>query len=104
MDAATLRKSRAKEATALTQFKKDVKSNTSDGIPLIWSCIVGKFPEVPAIPPGVVGGHMRLIIGYNEKTDELLYSDTWGPGHELKRIPFEDAWAVTTSLHVLKPR
>jgi len=104
MDASTLRKSRAKEAGDFAQFRKDVKNYTSDGVPVLWACMIGKFPEVPPLHPGTFGGHMRLIIGYNEKTDELIYTDTWGPGHEFKRMPFEDAWAVTTSLHVLKPR
>lgn len=25
-----------------------------------------------------LGGHMRLIIGYNVKTSEMIYSDSWG--------------------------
>ena len=104
MDAALLRKVRVKQAQELAQFKKDVKTYTGEGVPLLWSCLVGKFPEVPPINPPGTYGHMRLIIGYNDKTSELLYSDSWGPGHELKRIPVDDAWAVTTGLHVLKPR
>lgn len=82
-----------------------VKTYTADGVPLLWFCIVGKFPEVPPInPPRRTSSHLRLIIGYNDKAGELLYSDTWGPGHELKRLPLEDAWAMTLGLHVLKPR
>ena len=104
MDAALLRKVRVKQTQEMAQFKKDVKNYTAAGVPLLWSCIVGKFPEVPPINATGAFGHMRLIIGCNEKTDELLYSDTWGAGHELKRIPFEDAWAMTTGLFVLKPR
>ena len=104
MDAALLRKVRVKQAGELAQFKKDVKTYTAEGVPLLWSCMVGKFPEVPPINPPGTYGHMRLIIGYNEKTGDLLYTDSWGPGHELKRIPFDDAWAVTVGLHVLKPR
>jgi hypothetical protein len=104
MDAALLRKVRVKQAQEMAQFKKAVKTYTGEGVPLLWSCIVGKFPEVPPINPPGTYGHMRLIIGYNDKKGELLYSDTWGAGHELKRIPFDDAWTVTIGLHVLKPR
>ena len=104
MDAALLRKVRTKQVQELAQFKKDIKTYTSDGVPVLWSCMVGKFPEVPPINPPGTYGHIRLIIGINEKTGDLLYSDSWGAGHELKRIPLEDAWAVTTGLYVLKPR
>ncbi len=104
MDAALLRKVKLKQAQEMAQFKKQVKSYTADGVPLIWSCIVGKFPEVPPINPPGTYAHIRLIVGYNDKSGDLLYSDTWGPGHELKRLPFEDAWAMTLALHVFKPR
>ena len=49
-------------------------------------------------------GHMRLIVGYNQKTHEILYSDSWGPNHALKRMPETQAWAMTKGLLVLKPR
>lgn len=47
---------------------------------------------------------MRLIIGYNRKEGELLYSDSWGRGHEEKRMALDDAWAITTNLYAIKPR
>jgi len=46
---------------------------------------------------------MRLIIGYNAKTNEILYSGSWGMGHELKRMPLADAWAITTGLCTVEP-
>ena len=48
-------------------------------------------------------GHMRLIIGYGEKSHEILYSDSWGLGHELKRMPVPDAWTITTGLATIEP-
>ena len=104
MDAALLRKVMVKQTSELAQFKTQVKANTAAGVPMLWACIVGKFPEVPPINPPGTYGHMRLIIGYNEKTGDLLYTDTWGAGHEIKRMPVDDAWTVTTGLYVLKPR
>ena len=104
MDAALLRKVRVKQVQELAQFKKDVKTYTAEGVPMLWSCMVGKFPEVPPINPPGTYGHIRLIIGYNDKAGELLYTDSWGPGHELKRLPIDDAWTMTIGLHVLKPR
>ena len=29
---------------------------------------------------------MRMIIGYNDKTKAILFSDSWGAGHELKQM------------------
>ena len=49
------------------------------------------------------GGHMRLIIGNNAKTHEILYTDSWGPGHELKRMPEDRAFAITHDAFFLKP-
>ena len=46
---------------------------------------------------------MRLIIGYNTKTNELLFSDSWGAGHEKKRMPLDDAWSITTGLVTIEP-
>ena len=74
------------------------------GIPLFWSCIVGLYPEVPDVNAGGQAfGHMRLIIGYNDKKKEILYTDTWGAGHELKRMPAEWAWTISHCLMYLKP-
>ena len=74
------------------------------GVPLLWSCLVGMYPEEPELGQPGIFGHVRLIIGYNEKNNTLLYSDSWGPRHALKRLPFDQAWAMTKGLIVLKPR
>ncbi|MFT5131040.1 MAG: hypothetical protein ACI8W8_004674 [Rhodothermales bacterium] len=47
---------------------------------------------------------MRLIIGYNAKANQLIYSDSWGTGHEFKRMSMEDAWAITTCVDLVAPR
>ena len=41
--------------------------------------------------------------GDNAKTKEILYTDSWGPGHELKRMPLGDAWAKTFALYGIRP-
>jgi hypothetical protein len=46
---------------------------------------------------------MRLIIGYNAKTSELLYSDSWGAEHALKRMPMDEACAMTTGMYYIEP-
>jgi len=49
------------------------------------------------------GGHMRLIIGYNTTTNEILFSDSWGARHALKRMPMDNACAMTTAMYYLEP-
>lgn len=88
--------------TAYNNFMKDIKKNIDQGYPMQWSTIIGLVAETPPIDG--FGGHMRLIIGYNSKNGELLYSDTWGQGHESKRMKGEDAWGITTGLYMIRPR
>lgn len=83
------------------KFMTGVKTQADQGVPLFWGVTLGLYPE-PEIPQAS-GGHMRLIIGYNEKTHEILYTDTWGAGHELKRMPADWAFAITHDLFFLKP-
>ena len=83
------------------KFRKDVRDQVLKGIPLFWSVKLGVYPE-PGIPQ-TAGYHMRLIIGYNDRKDEILYSDSWGAGHELKRMPAEWAWTITRCLMYMKP-
>jgi Peptidase_C39 like family len=96
-----LLETRTKNKAELSRFEKGVEDHINQGVPLLWSVIVGLFPE-KGIPQGG-GGHMRLIIGYNNKTEEILYSDSWGAGHELKRMPLAEAVSMTTGLTTLEP-
>lgn len=83
------------------KFLSSVKTQVDAGVPMIWGVTLGIFPE-PGIPQ-VFGGHMRLIIGYNQKKKEILYSDTWGAGHELKRMPEDWAFIITHDAFFLRP-
>ncbi|MGI6496736.1 MAG: C39 family peptidase [Kiritimatiellia bacterium] len=104
MDALALKGARLRRKTDFQKFQQDIRTYIGNGVPLLWSCIVGKFPENPPLALQGSGGHLRMIVGYNPKTSEILYSDSWGPGHELKRIPADQAWAILTGLYVVKPR
>ena len=42
-------------------------------------------------------------IGYNTSKGEILFSDSWGAGHEKKRMLAADASAATMSLYTIKP-
>ena len=84
-----------------TKFMKDVREQVAKGIPLFWGVTLGTYPE-----PGLMqanGGHTRLIIGYNDKKKEVLYTDSWGAGHELKRMPADWAWTISHLLMYMKP-
>ncbi len=84
-----------------TKFQKDIRDQVAKGIPLFWGVTLGIYPE-PDNPQGS-GGHMRLIIGYNDRKREILYTDSWGAGHELKRMPMDWAWTISHCLLYMKP-
>lgn len=84
------------------KFKKQVKRHIDKGFPCVWSVVLGLVSE-PGLPQAR-GGHQRLIIGYNEKTDTLIYSDSWGAGFEKRRMSFDNAWGISMSLMVYLPR
>ncbi|MGF1449185.1 MAG: C39 family peptidase [Opitutales bacterium] len=48
-----------------------------------------------------IPGHLRLIIGIHPESRELIYSDTWGRGHEYKVIAWHEAQTITRGLWVL---
>ena len=54
-------------------------------------------------PEYMLGGHMRVIIGYDGATSRIFYTDSWGPGHEMKSMSLEEAWACTLALWTLEP-
>ena len=87
-----------------SKFKKflaDIHQQVDKGIPLFWGLTLGIYPEADI--PQARGGHMRLIIGYNDKKGEILYTDTWGKGHELKRMPSDWAFTASHCLMYMKP-
>lgn len=104
MEPGLLRQARGRDKQGMARFRQQVAQYTTAGVPLVWGVMVGLYPETPPLHVRGAFGHVRLIVGQNAKTDEILYSDTWGSGHEFKRMPMSDAWAMTVSLHVIKTR
>lgn len=84
-----------------SRFKNKVKEYIDQGIPICWGLRLGMFPEEGS--EQLSGGHMRLIIGYNFKTDQLIYSDSWGAGHEKKTMDMGEAFSMTNVILVLPP-
>jgi hypothetical protein len=70
---------------------------------VLWSLQLGKYPEKPQLNPQTSGGHMRLIIGYNDEADTIIFSDSWGAGHEFKTMKAKHAYQATSGLFTLKP-
>ena len=85
------------------EYQKLVTEYTSKGIPLLWGLQLGKYPEEPPLKEQVAGGHMRLIIGCNPRTGQVIFTDSWGLGHELKRMKLTDAWKATDGLFAMQP-
>ncbi len=94
---------RTKRKSGVRSFERLICRSTDMGVPVIWTVMLGLIKERGRVLQ-MGGGHMRLIIGYNKKVGEILYSDSWGRGHELKRMAQKEAYAITTGLYILKPR
>lgn len=92
---------RMKSTADFGRFQREIQRNIDEGVPLLWSVRLGIVKEENI--PQAAGGHMRIIIGYNKATREILYSDSWGNGHEEKRMPLDDAWTITNGLSSLQP-
>jgi Peptidase_C39 like family len=92
---------RMKRSAGFGKFQRDIQRNIDDGIPLLWSVRLGIIGESNS--PQRSGGHMRIIVGYNQASSEILYSDSWGHGHEEKRMLIDDAWTITNGLSSLQP-
>ena len=91
------------ESRGMNGFRREIRSRIDDGRPLVWCVQLGLVNEKrKTLQTG--GGHMRLIIGYNDKDDTIVYTDTWGAGHEFKTMPLEDAWVMTMRLISIHPR
>ena len=84
-------------------FENAILQNVMSGQPVIWYVIMGivKEDNLPKIVPAL---HMRLIIGFNATTKTVIYTDCWGKGHEIKRMPYEKAWAITLGTYTISPR
>jgi len=106
---------------------KDLAKYIDQGLPVMWSCYVnpvieGAFTKRTLERRSVTdwdgyattlekerksmsdrpvrirdSGHMRLIIGYNEKTSEIAISDSWGKGSEERWLTLEEAKSTTQS-------
>ena len=101
LDPETLKAARMRKRADFQKFKRKIKQYVDGGCPLAWSVTLGLFKESTRTG---AGGHLRMIIGYNTRAREIIYSDTWGRGHEKKRMPMDTAFTITNSLFSLEPK
>jgi len=85
------------------QFHRLVKRSIDEGIPVLWALELGLYPEDPPTKVQTSGGHMRLLIGYNERKNLYIFTDSWGAGHEYKTMDADHACAATLGVFTLKP-
>jgi hypothetical protein len=78
----------------IKNFKSKVCKEIDAEKPVLWVVFLGIVKEKPE-PVSPSGGRVRLIVGYNPKTNEVIYSDNWGKEHALKKMSWEKAWAIT---------
>ena len=76
------------EARTLAKFRREVHEAIRQGLPILW----------------MIPGHIRLIVGIDPQGDQIFYSDSWGQGHEKKKMPMEEAFLLTSRIFVLVPR
>jgi hypothetical protein len=94
---------KADAAIKETKFAKLVQDHVNSGLPLLWSLELGLYPENGRPPLQKTGFHMRMVIGYNTGRNEVIFSDSWGAGHEMKRMSMDDAYRATTHLYAVEP-
>lgn len=85
------------------KINKSIRDSIDDGLPLLWSLELGRYPEEPNLSEQVSGGHMRLIIGYNDDEQTIIFSDSWGAGHEFKKMKMSHVYKASSGLFALKP-
>ena len=103
MDKDVLRAAKCSGAD-FAKFQAWVKEHTNAGVPLLWALELGIYPEEGRGGRQQGGGHMRLILGFNEQQGQVIFSDSWGAGHERKRMRIDDAFAITTGLFLIEPK
>ena len=103
VDGPTLLAAREEPAGKRKLWLGKVKKWVDQGVPVLWSVYCGLVEEEHGAGIGR-GGHLRMIVGYDEGTEKVFYSDTWGKGHECKAMKVGDAMAITRRLSVLVPK
>ena len=112
---------------------RDFKRYIDEGIPLMWTLhsvekyneiankntkarenvtdwkshaatILAENAEIATTAKPEANGHICMIVGYNEATQEVAVSDSWGPEFERRWVPIGVAdWASAGSIFMILP-
>jgi len=85
----------------IADFKARVSEEINAGKPVLWIVFTGVIKETPEITAR--GGRARLITGFDNNTNEVIYSDTLGKDHAPKKLSWEKAWAMTLTALAIHP-
>jgi hypothetical protein len=129
---AVYRKGRRTREDEIKQLRiRDIKRYIDQGTPVMWTMfsvedyndiadantesraseskvaakeIEAKATEVAAKAKPESNGHLCMIIGYNEITNEIAVSDSWGPHFELRWVPLAVAdWVSGGKIFMILP-
>jgi hypothetical protein len=83
------------------KFERDLMYRAEDRKKVTdWNDWVAKLKEqrkaAKDLKPSRENGHMRMIIGYNAKTEEIAISDSWGPEFQERWLTVEEAEAIAS--------
>ena len=85
---------------AFDSFTSNLVATIDAGLPVYWS-VDHRYSTPDDV---LLEDHARLIVGYNDKTAEIVYSDTWGSQHEFKHKNVTNAWIMTKYALKIDPR
>ncbi len=80
------------------RFFEKIRENIDRGVPLCWGVMI--FPKKDG---GKCEYHLRLIVGYTADGSGVIFSDSWGKGHERNTENLDEAWSRTIFLFSLTP-
>ena len=83
-------------------FERKVMRYLDKGIPLLWDTVGGLWTDGKFRYKDNFFDYTRIIIGYNKKNKQIIYSENLGKGYEEKRMSWEEAWAITYSVAAIK--
>lgn len=93
---------RAKKKSEVNKWFNSIREHVDSGVPVLWIVFASNLygDDKKSSEPG--GGHIRLIIGYNQEKKQVIYSDSWGEWAARRVMTSHEAYAVTSSTYIVK--
>ena len=81
------------------KFFNSIRQSINQGVPLCWAVLL-----LPDSPEKVGAGyHLRIINGFSRDGKNIIYTDSWGKGHEKKTMSADAAFGITLRLFSVAP-